>query len=235
LPGAAAASPVRVPGGRRTAAAFADAIQRRPRRWTQAHRRALRQGGEARIGTAGRDRSGPLGRPRGTQRRPDRARERNGAGHYRRAIQQQPAGQFRERPSQFRLDLESDPHRWSYLSGASVVLGCWVLALVGRAVWELRPPSVSSSPTAAARLHGIAGAVENGTGDRSEGQVRFSIDRGRDLTPAATSWLSRRAATSRAKQQRLPLKIESDIVRSCKQSDPERVVTGTITLCGVIG
>lgn len=238
---------------------FADAIHSDDReRWTQAHRRALRQGGEARIeyrflpegrdpiwirsvGRAERDDSGQIVRLSGM------AQDITGI----RAMQQQLAAseaKFREL-TQLSSDWiwESDSHhRWSYLSdSASVVLGRWVLALVGRAVWEL-PTSqhafeqpdwgrLRASMESQAPIEDFEYPVID-----PEGQVRFLSISGRAIFDTSGHFIGYRGVgrnITREKQQRLLLKIESDIATIMReQSDPERVVTAIlITLCGVIG
>ena len=246
-------------GGEPALLQFADAIHSDDReRWTQAHRRALRQGGEARIeyrflpegrdpiwirsvGRAERDDGGQIVRVSGM------AQDITGI----RAIQQQLAAseaKFREL-TQLSSDWiwESDSHhRWSYLSeSASVVLGRWVLALVGRAVWELPTTQQAFEQPDWGRLRACMESqapiedFEYPVID-PEGQVRFLSISGRAIFDAGGHFIGYRGVgrnITREKQQRLLLKIESDIATIMReQSDPERVVTAIlITLCGVIG
>ncbi len=227
-------------------------------RWMDTHRQVLRQGGEARIeyrflrapgeqvwirsvGRAERTAEGKVSRLTGM------AQDITGI----RAMQQQLAAseaKFREL-TQLSSDWvwESDPqHRWSYLSdSAEMVLGPWVNTLLGRTLWELPGGQTAfeqpdwGALRAAMQAHAPIEDFEYSLID-PDGQVRFVSISGRAIFDAHERFIGYRGVGSsitREKQQRLLLKVESDIATIMReQSDPERVVTAIlITLCGVMG
>lgn len=251
--------------GEPTVSQFAAAIHADDRdRWTQAHRRALKNGGEVRIeyrflreGREGREGRDQIWiRSVGRAERDDASQIIRLAGMAQditgiRAMQQQLAAseaKFREL-----TQLSSDwiwesgsHHRWSYLSdSASVVLGRWVKALLGRHVWELPTGQLAFEQPDWSRLRTRMEAnapLEDFEYPLIEpdGQVRFLSISGRAIFDASSQFIGYRGVgrdITREKQQRIILKVESDIATIMReQSDPERVITAIlITLCGVMG
>ena len=238
---------------------FADAVHPDDRdRWIESHRRALRRGGEVRIeyryvrdggepvwvrsiGRAERNAGGQILRLSGV------AQDITGI----RAMQQQLAtseAKFREL-TQLSSDWiwEADRQlRWSFLSeSASAVLGRWVKSLLGRHVWELPSGQHAFEQPDWTRLrarmesHAPIEDFEYPIID-PDGNVNFVSISGRAIFEAGNGFTGYRGVgrnITREKQQRLLLKIESDIATIMReQSDPERVITAIlIILCGAMG
>ncbi|HPA89390.1 MAG TPA: EAL domain-containing protein [Quisquiliibacterium sp.] len=238
--------------------AFSDGIHPEDRqRWIEAHRKALRKGGEVRIeyrylidgrerwvrsiATAERNAQGSIDRVGGV------AQDITGI----RAMQQQLAAS----ESKFRdlTSLSSDwiwetdaGHRWSAFSdSADTVLGDWVRGLLGSEMWDLPASQFAFEQPdwQAQRARMLAQApfenFEYAVVD-AFGGVHFLSISGRAVYDTAGRFAGYRGIgrdITREKQQRLLLKVESDIASIMReQTEPERVVTAIIiTLCGVLG
>jgi diguanylate cyclase (GGDEF)-like protein/PAS domain S-box-containing protein len=239
---------------------FAGAIHPEDRpRWIEVHRRALKTGGEARVEyrflrNAGRDTTwirsiaraetglgGRIVRLAGV------AQDVTGI----RAMQQQLAAS----EAKFRdlTNMSSDwiwetdaQHRWSYFSGsAASVLGGWVESLIGHRVWELpgsqfafEQPDWQAQRTlmdSQAPFENFEYAVID-----PDGNAHFVAISGRAAFDSGGQFVGYRGVgrnITREKQQRLLLRIESEITSIMReQNDPERVITAILdTLCGVMG
>ncbi|MFP5462449.1 MAG: EAL domain-containing protein [Gammaproteobacteria bacterium] len=238
---------------------FAAAIHEDDRqRWIDAHRRAMHRGGEARIeyrfqrgshetiwvrsiARAERDERGQVDRLGGV------AQDITGI----RSMQQQLAAseaKFRDL-TQMSSDWvweTDDQHRWSYFSDSvDAVLGRWVRDLAGRHPWDLpegrfafEPPDWKAQQVlmdAHAPFEDFEYAVID-----PEGVARFVSISGRSVFDRSGAFAGYRGVgkdITREKQQRMLLKIESDIASILReQDDPERVTAAVIiTLCGVLG
>ena len=238
---------------------FALAIHPEDRtRWIETHRRALKTGGEARveyrylrhgrdtawIRSIARAEAGAGGR---IERLAGVAQDVTGI----RAMQQQLASS----EAKFRdlTNMSSDwiwetdaQHQWSYFSGsAASVLGGWVKSLIGRRLWELpgsqfafEQPDWQGQRTlmdSQAPFESFEYAVID-----PEGNAHFVAISGRAVFDAGGTFIGYRGVgrnITREKQQRLLLRIESDIATIMReQNDPERVITGIlVTLCTLMG
>ncbi len=227
-------------------------------RWIDVHRRALAHGGEVRIEYRFR----PPGRDLAWIRSIGRA-ERNEQGEVRRlggvaqditgirAMQQQLAAS----EAKFRdlTHMSSDwvwetdgQHRWCYFSeSADPVLGRWVRGLLGRHPWDLRASQFAfelpdwQAQRARMDLHAPFESFEYAIVD-PDGAVHFLTLSGRAVFDANGHFRGYRGVgrdITREKEQRLLLKIESDIASIMReQTEPERVITAIlITLCGLLG
>ena len=239
---------------------FAAAIHPEDRpRWIEAHRRALKTGGEARveyrflhhggretawIRSIARAETGTGGR---IERLAGVAQDVTGI----RAMQQQLAAS----EAKFRdlTNLSSDwiwetdaQHRWSYFSGsAASVLGDWVKALVGHRLWELPGSQFAFEQPdwqAQRTVMDSQAPFENFeyTVVDPEGNAHFVQISGRAAFDSSGRFIGYRGVgrnITREKQQRLLLRIESDIATIMReQNDPEHVVTAILeTLCAVMG
>lgn len=238
---------------------FADTIHPDDRaRWVHVHRRALRSGGEARIEyrflRGGKDQVWV--RSIGRAERDDQGRIVRLIGVAQditsiRTMQQQLAAsevKFREL-TQLSSDWiwESDTrHRWSYLSeSASAVLGVWVSTLLKRPVAAPSGAEPAFEQPDWAHLSAQMAAfapIEDFEWPMIDpnGQIRFLSISGRAVFDQANRFIGYRGIgrnITREKQQRLLLKIESDIATIMReQSDPAHVITAVlISLCGVMG
>lgn len=246
-------------GAEPTLREFAAAIDAEDRqRWIDAHRSALKAGGEARveyrylrqgrdtvwirsIARTERDPAGQIVRLAGV------AQDITGI----RAMQQQLAAS----EAKFRdlTNMSSDwvwetdtQHQWSYFSGSAAgVLGPWVKGLIGRRLWDLPGSQFAFEQPdwqAQRALMDSQAPFENfeyAVID-PEGNAHFLSISGRAAFDSRGSFIGYRGVgrnITREKQQRLLLRIESEIASIMReQSDPERVVTAIlITLCGVMG
>lgn len=228
-------------------------------RWVDAHRRALRHGGEARI---------EYRFMRGERdtiwvRSVSRA-ERNERGEIERlggivqditgmrAMQQQLAAseaKFRDltnMSSDWVWETDAE-HRWSYASDSiDAVLGPWVRKMSGRHLWGSLPDSqfAFEQPDWQAQRAVMDGHAPFENFEYAmiapDGTAYFVSLSGRAMFDAGGRFIGYRGVgrnITLEKQQRLLLKIESRIASIMReQTEPERVVTAIIiTLCGVLG
>ena len=246
-------------GGEPSLRSFAAAIHEDDRqRWIDVHRRAMHRGGEARIeyrfqrapgetiwvrsiARAQHDGRGRVDRLGGV------AQDITGI----RAMQQQLAAseaKFRDL-TQMSSDWvwETDGHHcWSYFSDSvDAVLGRWVRDLQGRYPWDLPEGRIAFEPPDWKALQGLMDAhapfedFEYAVID-PEGVAHFVSVSGRAMFDRSGAFAGYRGvgkAITREKQQRMLLRIESEIASIMReQADPERVSTSVIlTLCGVLG
>ncbi len=238
---------------------FTEAIHEDDRqRWIDAHRRALDRGGEACIEYRFARSEHETIWVRSIARA-----ERNGRGQVQRlggvaqditgirAMQQQLASseaKFRElthMSSDWVWETDAS-HQWSYFSDSvDAVLGSWVRQLAGRCPWEL-PDSLLAfeqpdwqAQRALMASHAPFENFEYAVIDPDR-VARFVSISGRATYDASGAFCGYRGVgkdITREKQQRLLLKLESEIASIMReQSDPERVITAIlITLCGVLG
>lgn len=226
--------------------------------WVDAHRQALRRGGEVRI----------------EYRfvRPDRSliwvrsiarAERNAKGVVERlggvaqditgmrAMQQQLAtseAKFRDL-THMSSDWvwETDPqHQLSYFSDSvDAVLGAWVRELAGRRLWDLPDSRLAfeqpdwQSLRVLMESHAPFEDFEYAV-IAPDGVVHFIAVSGRAVFDGAGAFAGYRGVgkdITREKRQRLLLKLESDIASIMReQTEPERVIVAIIiTLCGMLG
>jgi diguanylate cyclase (GGDEF)-like protein/PAS domain S-box-containing protein len=227
-------------------------------RWHLIHRRALRYGGEARIeyrflgkgsdpvwirsiARAERSAGGEIVRLGGV------VQDITGI----RSIQQRLASseaKFREL-TQLSSDWiwEADAQlRWSYLAeGAGAALGAWIQSLPGQPLWEPPPgPQAFEQPD----WNRLRTRVEEHAPIEDfeypmiapDGQLRFVAISGKPIFATDGSFTGYRGIgrdITQEKQQRLLLRIESDIAALVReQGDPESVVSAVLAkLCTIMG
>ncbi len=225
-------------------------------RWQEAHRRALRDGREARVEFRWARPGGELAWIRSVARpeRDAQGRTLRVAGIVQditgmRAMQQQLAAS----EAKFRdlTHLSSDwvwetdaQHRVSFLSDSlDAVLGPWRRALIGRRRWEmpeadfLRPDWDTHRTTCEA--HTPFENFEFGQID-PQGNVHHLSLSGHPVFDEAGRFTGYRGTgrdITREKQQRMLLEIEGDVAGIMReQTEPARVITAIIiTLCGKLG
>lgn len=245
--------------GEPTVKEFAKRIHQDDRdRWLEAHRRALRRGGEARveyrfvrdssdvvwlrsIGRAERNAHGAITGLGGV------VQDITGI----RAMQQQLAAseaKFRDlthMSSDWIWETDTS-HQWSYFSGSvDAVLGRWVRGMIGQRLWDLPDSQFAFEQPdwqAQRELMDAHAPFENFEYAviAPEGAAHFVSISGRatfDDTGAFSGYRGVGRNITREKQQRLLLRIESEIASIMReQNEPERVVTAIIVmLCGVLG
>ncbi len=238
---------------------FAAAIHPEDRpRWIETHRRALKSGGEARVEYRYLREGGDTTWIRSIARAEPGAggRIETLAGVAQdvtgiRAMQQQLAAS----EAKFRdlTNMSSDwiwetdtRHQWSYFSGsAASVLGGWVKTLIGRRLWELPGSQFAFEQPdwqGLSRLMDSQAPFENfeyAVID-PEGNAHFVAISGRAAFDSGGNFIGYRGVgrnITREKQQRLLLRIESEIATIMReQNDPERVITAMLaTLCTLMG
>jgi diguanylate cyclase (GGDEF)-like protein/PAS domain S-box-containing protein len=245
--------------GEPTLREFAESVHPEDRpRWIDAHRTAMKNGGEVRleyrylragretiwirsIGRAERDGSGQVQRIGGV------AQDITGI----RAMQQQLAAseaKFRDLTMMSSDWIwETDPaHHWSYFSeSVDAVLGRWARAMLGRQPWDLPDSRFAfeqpdwQAQRVRMEAHSPFEDFEYALVD-PHGQVHFVSISGRAVIDADGRFAGYRGVgrdITREKQQRLLLRLESEIASIMReQTEPERVITASIiTLCGVLG
>ncbi len=227
-------------------------------RWIDAHRRALRTGGEARleyryvranhetvwirsIARAERDERGAIHRLAGV------AQDVTGI----RAMQQQLAAseaKFRDltRMSSDWVWETDAQHQWSYFSdSAEGVLGRWVGTLLGRKIWDLpasqfafEQPDWWAQRTLMDR-HAPFEAFEYAVIDPDRDVHFVSLSARATFDPGGnfTGYRGVGRNITLEKQQRLLLQLESDITSIIREHhEPERVLGAVITaLCASMG
>jgi diguanylate cyclase (GGDEF)-like protein/PAS domain S-box-containing protein len=238
---------------------FARAIHPEDRqRWIAAHRRALKRGGEAvveyrwqpeeseaiwvrSIARAESSKSGRIVRLAGV------VQDVTGMHAMRRRLEDSEA-KFRDLTS-LSSDWvwETDPeHKWSFFSSsASSVLGPWINSMLGKHLWDLDAEQMAfDAPDWAAQKTLMAGRAPFGAFEYTltapQGKPRFVSLSGRPVFDAQGTFIGYRGVgrdITREKQQRLLLRIESEIASLMReQHEPERVVTEVLTrICASMG
>jgi len=238
---------------------FATAIHPEDRqRWIDTHRQALKAGGEVRIEyrflRGGRDTIWIRSIARAERGESGRIEQLAGVAQDVtgiRAMQQQLAAS----EAKFRdlTNMSSDwvwetdtQHQWSYFSGsASTVLGAWVKGLLCRRLWDLPDGQFAfeqpdwQAQRALMDSRAPFESFEYAVID-PEGNAHFVSISGRAAFDSAGTFIGYRGVgrnITREKQQRILLRIESEIVSIMREvSEPERVVTATLTaLCTAMG
>lgn len=137
-------------------------------------------------------------------------------------------------------------HQWSWFSeAAQTALGDWVGTLIGRRIWDLPEGQFAfeqpdwNAHRALMRAHAPFENFEYAV-VAPDGETHFISLSGRALFDASGLFAGYRGVghnITREKQQRILLKLESDIATIMREkNEPEQVITAIIiTLCGLLG